>query len=649
MDELTLQNARNKLEEIWGYPSFRAGQEEVISSVLDGKDTLVLFPTGGGKSLCYQVPALLFEGMTLVISPLVALMQDQVDQLKKLGIRATFINSTLPGYETEQRIVNARNGMYRLLYVAPERLSTDMWKHQMPQFNISMVAVDEAHCISEWGHSFRPSYRTIREELRELPESTRWIALTATATPEVKVDIQNNLEFNDPTIVAGGFGRDNLKWWINKTVQKQTMLMNAAKKASKKGSGIVYCSTRRDCERWADRFRSAGINSEAYHAGLKSKIREKIQTNWIEGKTDVVVSTNAFGMGIDKPDCRFVIHETMPISLESYYQEAGRAGRDGNESYPVLIYKKGDAERAEQRIRRGYPDYDTLKKVYDGICDELNLAVGSEMTAPEPIDYKKIATRSGLKESQISVSVKVLERLEILEKTELYESKIGIRFTAGTHYIRSLIQDSNSKKMQFLDLLFRQFGAESFNKMHFIDESYICEKLGITSRQLEKGLQVFAGQDQILEFSKRGEQPLIRLMGARMRKLEIDHESAYHYRDVLLSKLEYMTQYIETDGCREQFLRTYFGETGTGRCGHCDNCIRLSDSSDDRPGQAEIDRIAELLKNGDKSMRELKSASDLSRKQISRILKILSREDQLLKVEEDVVRFRLKNKGNKHS
>lgn len=644
MDKLTIQNARKKLQEVWGYPSFRQGQQEVISAVLEGNDTLVLFPTGGGKSLCYQVPSLLFDGMTLVISPLVALMQDQVDHLKKLGVRATFINSTLPGYETEQRMVNARNGMYRLLYVAPERLTTDMWKHQMPQFNISLVAVDEAHCISEWGHSFRPSYRTIRDELRDLPESTRWIALTATATPEVKKDIQANLEFRDPTIVAGGFGRDNLKWWINETPQKQKMVMNAVAKASKKGSGIVYCSTRRDCEQWADRFRREGINSEAYHAGLKSNTREKIQTDWIEGNTDVVVSTNAFGMGIDKPDCRFVVHETMPISLEAYYQEAGRAGRDGEVSFPILIYKKGDAERAEQRISRGYPDYDTLKKVYDGICDELDLAVGSEMETAEPIDYKKIGKRTGLKESQISISVRVLERLEVLEKTELYESKIGVHFTAGKHYIRSLIQESSSKKMQFLDVLFRQFGAESFNKMHFIDESYICEKLNVTSRQLEKALQVFAGHDQILEFSKRGEQPLIRLMEARMGKLEIDHESAYHYRDVLLSKLGYMTQYIETDGCREQFLRTYFGETGTGRCGHCDNCLRSATSGSDQPGQQEIDKVEVLLAKGDKTVRELAEASGLSGKQIRRILKLLSREDQLIQVEEDGVRFRLKNK-----
>jgi ATP-dependent DNA helicase RecQ len=638
----TLQDAEKKLQDVWGYPSFRPGQDEVITSVLEGKDTLVLFPTGGGKSLCYQVPSLLFDGFTLVISPLVALMQDQVDALKKQGIRATFINSTLPRHETEQRMVNARNGMYRLLYVAPERLSTDLWKNQLSQLNISLVAIDEAHCISEWGHSFRPSYRTIREELSELDENTRWIALTATATPEVKEDILKNLQFENPSVIAGGFGRDNLKWWVNETPQKQSKLMNAALKASKKGSGIVYCSTRRDCERWAGRLRGSGIESEAYHAGLDSRKRERIQTDWIEGETRVVVSTNAFGMGIDKPDCRFVIHETMPISLESYYQEAGRAGRDGDESYPILFYKPGDAEQAEERIKRGYPDYETLKTVYNALCDELNLAIGSEMELTEPVDYKKVAKRSGLKESQIDVSVRVLERLEILEKTELYESKIGIHFTAGTHYIRRMIQESDTKKMQFLDILFRQFGVDSFNKMHFIDESYICEKLGVTSRQLEKALQVFSQHDQILEFSKRGEQPLIRLIDARMGNLQIDHTSAYHYRDVLLSKLGYMKRYIETSGCREQFLRNYFGETETGRCGHCDNCLKSKAKKNDVPDEKEITAVQNILAENYRTVNELRNLTDLSVKKINHILKLLSREDQLMKAEEDEVRFKLK-------
>ena len=642
MDDVTLKDAEKKLQDVWGYPSFRPGQDKAISSLLEGKDTLVLFPTGGGKSLCYQVPSLLFDGFTLVISPLVALMQDQVDQLKKKGVRATFINSTIPGYEVEQRLVNARNGMYRLLYVAPERLSTELWKNQLQQLNIACVAIDEAHCISEWGHSFRPSYRSIRDDLRDLSEETRWIALTATATPEVKEDILKNLEFESPEVIAGGFGRENLKWWVNETSQKQTLLMSAVKKASVKGSGIVYCSTRRDCEQWADRFRKEGIDAKAYHAGLSSDRREQIQDDWVTGKTDIVVSTNAFGMGIDKPDCRFVIHQMMPISLESYYQEAGRAGRDGEESFPILLYKKGDAERAEDRIKRGYPEYETLTKVYNGVCDELELAVGSEMEQAQSVSFDKIATRTGQKKSVIRISLRVLERLEIIERTELYESKIGIHFTAGRHYIRSLIQDSDSKKSRFLDTLFRQYGADAFNNMHFIDESYICNKLNVTPRQLEKGLQVLASHDHILEFSKQGEEPLIRVIDARMKTLQIDHREAYHYRDVLLSKLAYMKQYIETDGCREQFLRTYFGETGTGPCGHCDNCLSATNTLSNILTAKEVEAVkTEIISDG-KTIAELKQATGLNHRKIQKILQLLMRESRLSKSEEEEVRYLLK-------
>ncbi|MFO7845528.1 MAG: RecQ family ATP-dependent DNA helicase [Balneolaceae bacterium] len=645
MDNPTLEQATEVLSKFWGYPSFRTGQDQVIKSVLQGEDTLVLFPTGGGKSLCYQVPALLFDGVTVVISPLVALMQDQVDQLKKVGIRATFINSTLPGYEVEQRLVNARNGMYRLLYIAPERLSTDLWKREQPQLQISCVAIDEAHCISEWGHSFRPSYRRIREELRELPDSVRWIALTATATPEVREDILKNLEFSDPNVIAGGFGRENLKWWVNHTPQKKRNLLKAIKKASDRGSGILYCSTRRDCEQWAQNISREGISSEAYHAGLGNKTREQVQQRWLNGKTAVVVSTNAFGMGIDKADCRFVIHHTMPISLEAYYQEAGRAGRDGEEAFPLLFYKKGDAERARERILNGYPEYETLKKVYDGLCDEMELAVGSELEKPAAIRYRNIAKRTNVRERNVAVSVRVLERLGVIEKTELYKPRIGIRFTAGKNYIRSLVQDNSSKKMEFLDTIFRQFGANSFHEMTYIDESYICKKVNATPRQLDKALTLFANHDKLLEFEKLGEEPLIMLMEARMKTLEIDHKSAYHYRDVLLGKLDYMQQYVETSGCREQFLRIYFGETDAQPCGHCDNCLAKLKNTEHAPGEEEISRVRELIEHNAQSLEALVQETGLSGRTVRHILRLLADENYIEKVEEEGIQFRIVQKS----
>ncbi|MDX1591000.1 MAG: RecQ family ATP-dependent DNA helicase, partial [Balneolaceae bacterium] len=276
-----IQQAYDALKEYWGYDAFRPGQEEAIRSVLQGRDTMVLFPTGGGKSLCYQVPSLILDGLTLVISPLIALMQDQVEQLGNHGIRAAYINSTLPLREVEQRLVNARNGMYRLLYVSPERLDSDRWKNELQNLNISLVAVDEAHCISEWGHDFRPAYRDIRSALSDLPESVRWMALTATATPEVKKDILESLQFKDPAVVSAGFSRPNLKWWVTAAEKKHDVFMNAVRKAVHRGSGIVYTDTRKDCEEKADRLSSAGISARAYHGGLDPELRESVQNEWV--------------------------------------------------------------------------------------------------------------------------------------------------------------------------------------------------------------------------------------------------------------------------------------------------------------------------------------------------------------------------------
>ncbi|MEX1062976.1 MAG: RecQ family ATP-dependent DNA helicase, partial [Balneolaceae bacterium] len=393
-----LKAVREKLHEHWGYSSFRPGQEEAVRAVLEGRDTLVLFPTGGGKSLCYQAPALVFDGLTLVISPLVSLMQDQVGQLNRAGIRATYINSTVRGFEVEQRLINARNNMYRLLYIAPERLETTLWQNLAPELPVSLVAVDEAHCISQWGHDFRPSYRRIRERLHPVHPGAGWIALTATATPEVRKDILHNLDFKNPAVVASGFQRPNLRWWVNETAQKKKQLIRSVSRGVEKGSGIVYAGTRAGCEKIADLLNRKKIAARPYHAGISGELRQEIQKEWLEGTFPVVVATNAFGMGIDKADCRFVIHYDMPFTLEAYYQESGRSGRDGREAYPILLYKKSDYDTGKSRLLRSYPDLKTLEVLYDVVCDELNLAAGSEQEEAQPVSAGALATRSSLDE-----------------------------------------------------------------------------------------------------------------------------------------------------------------------------------------------------------------------------------------------------------
>lgn len=645
MNRYQLSDAEAVLKKVWGYGSFRKGQGDAISSVLEGNDTLVLFPTGGGKSLCYQVPALLFEGMTLVISPLVALMQDQVDQLNKLGIRSTFINSTISLNEVEQRLVNARNGMYKLLYIAPERLNTDKWKAELPQMQIEMVAVDEAHCISEWGHDFRPAYRLIKQELSDLDDQVRWLALTATATPEVREDLLKTLEFKQPTIITGGFKRENLNWWVTKSDIKQSTLKKSVQKASKMGSGIVYASTRKDCEYWAQYFTSQGVKSKAYHAGLSSDEREKVQNDWIEGSVPLVTATNAFGMGIDKPDCRYVIHFTMPFSIESYYQEAGRAGRDGLESYPVLIYRDADYHYLKERIEKNYPDVETIGLVYNALCDELNLATGSEHESADTVEPGNIAKRCGLTAGKVNASLTLLQRLNVIEMYELREPQLGILFTVSRDYLLQMLEKMKPEKAEFVDTLMRSFGPSVFHQFIFKKEKNILQKLNIQPNQLNKGLFVLSEHDQILQYKQGGRSLLVQLQMPRMSKLTFDREKAYRYRDVLLKKLQYMKRYAVTRHCRERFLRHYFGETDVEPCGKCDNCVKPKKKGVAFSGE-DVEKVQECLDGHSATLEDISNKTGIRGTSLKRLIHYMIREEHIDKAEDPAgeVHYRLKRR-----
>lgn len=628
MSEL-YQKAQANLQKIWGFPDFRPGQDKAISSVLEGKDTLVLFPTGGGKSLCYQVPATVLDGITIVVSPLVALMQDQVDQAKKLGIKATLINSTISRKEVEQRLINARNGMYSLLYLSPERLQTDLWQSELPQLPISMVAIDEAHCISEWGHDFRPPYRKIKESFATYTGDIRWLALTATATPEVREDICNILDFKNPNIISTGFNRSNLRWWVIREEQKEKRILNIVKKAE--GSGLIYAGTRHGCEHLAKMLTQAGFPTEAYHAGLKSEQRNDIQQRWIDGSLPLVVATNAFGMGIDKPDCRFVVHFDVPYSMESYYQEAGRAGRDGELSFPIILYRKSDESISTERLSQSYPNIDIITNVYKALCDHWEIAVNSEMPELELIDINSISRRSKIHNRQIEQALEILKQIGIIELISHFKEKISIRFTGTLEGIRSQISGyKNAQKSDFADRLHRIFGPQSHQAYFDHDLDYLLEKLQVSKNALLKGLQVFQNE-QLLQFRHLESTLMGRLLFERTKKLTVDVQQFNKHREVLFSKLEKMHLFLATQGCRSAYVRRYFGEENVpNRCENCDYCLNTKSAKDDELHQ----QVYKAISEGANSSTDLKNKLSYKTSDIKESINYLVREEKIYLVEE---------------
>ncbi|TNE73391.1 RecQ family ATP-dependent DNA helicase [bacterium] len=575
MSSELFHQAKEQLRKYWGFDAFRPGQDEVVKSVLSKKDTLVLFPTGGGKSLCFQVPALVWPGLTLVISPLVALMEDQVDALKKRGISATYINSTLSRFEIDQRLINARNGLYKLIYVAPERLGSEVFQGELLNLPLSMVAIDEAHCISEWGHRFRPSYKKIKEYLRPIEQQVAWIALTATATPQVKQDIIESLELKEPTIISKGYVRDNLGYRVENEENKPRRLKELLLRAKGKGAGLIYGSTRKSCETLSELIESVGIKSEPYHAGLSPEDRTRIQKEWIQGKTPWVAVTNAFGMGIDKPDCRFVFHQSPPSSLEAYYQEAGRAGRDGEQSYPILLYAESDFTRLQDFFNTSYPQFEQLNTVYQISADIAQLGLGEFSEQSTIIDIQQIVKRSGIDSSTVQNALDLLTQFDSVHSEAVSDKVLMLKFNWSFATIDDYIrQTSNTEKKEFLETLMRSFPLSAEYQFEEAELSYITGRLRKTAQVVKKGLYLLQ-QEGVLEFKNFDKQLLIRFLDARSAKVPINKKEYEAYRDVQFEKLKQVENYCKTSDCRNSFFSAYFGEVLKNyRCEVCDNCLK---------------------------------------------------------------------------
>ncbi|MDQ3100989.1 MAG: ATP-dependent DNA helicase, partial [Bacteroidota bacterium] len=401
-----MRDIHDVLQEHWGFQHFRPMQEEVIGSALDNRDTLALLPTGGGKSLCFQVPALAMEKLCLVVSPLIALMRDQVGRLRKQGIAAKAILSGMTQAEIENALDSALAGKLSFLYVSPERLGTDHFLGRLPRMPLGLIAVDEAHCISQWGYDFRPAYLKI-QEIRAIVPQVPVIALTASATATVARDIMAQLSFSQPHIVRGSFQRPELVLWVSKGEDKQGRLLRILKNVP--GTSLIYLRERKGTMRIAQFLKHHGLDAEAYHAGLSGEERDRIQRAWTRGETRIVVATNAFGMGIDKPDVRSVIHLDLPPDLESYYQEAGRAGRDGSTAHAFLLVAPGDEERVREKVETSFPPLIDIRAVYQAFADMNGIAMGSGILENYPLDIRAISDRISMPVSKIGHALKALE------------------------------------------------------------------------------------------------------------------------------------------------------------------------------------------------------------------------------------------------
>ncbi|MEX0747175.1 MAG: ATP-dependent DNA helicase RecQ [Rhodothermales bacterium] len=575
-----LHLGREVLTRHWGHDDFRPGQWEIISHVLDRRDVLAILPTGGGKSVCYQVPAMLREGLTLVVSPLIALMQDQVAGLHERGISATFINSSLSVAEIDQRWTDAEHGKYKLVYIAPERLQSEVFLARAERLDVALLAVDEAHCISEWGHNFRPAYleiATARDVLGRPPT----LAVTATATPRVRRDIVEHLKLEQPKVIVRGFDRPNVVWSNFRTENKRSKVLDILRGVS--GSGIIYSATRRGAEEWGEWLEHQKISAAVYHGGMRPAVRALMQEAWLGGEKRVMVATNAFGMGIDKPNVRFVIHVDLPATLEGYYQEAGRGGRDGKTSYAVLIYHPHDDETPRVLIDQSHPTAREVRKTYDAVCSLAQIAIGSTPDHPVVVRPDAVAKVTGLSTPKIRTAVELIARQEIWSVLPVRKHFGLIRFTQPAENVRAYAASkSNEALARFVDELLRTIHAEAFSSWWEVDLRNLERRTGLQREKLLRGLD-FLRRHELFDWHAPERALRIHFLEARSNRIPIDGRTVKAARERAEEKLKDIIRYARSSGCRRHFLLTYFGEAHSDRCGTCDVCLRRHDPFVARP------------------------------------------------------------------
>ncbi len=558
------------LEKFWGYKEFRPGQEQIIHSIMSGCDTLALMPTGGGKSLTYQVPTLAQEGLCIIITPLIALMKDQVDRLKRLGIPAVAIHSGLSFKQIDIALDNCVYGDVKFLYVAPERLATEAFRLRVQRMNVSLLAVDEAHCISQWGYDFRPSYLRIAE-IRKLIPDTPVLALTASATDLVAKDIMSHLGFEKPNIIRSSFARPNLSYAVRHTDDKNEQLLRIINNVQ--GSGIVYMRSREGCEQLCELLRNQGISASYYHAGLPHAERAMRQEEWTSGRTRIMVATNAFGMGIDKADVRVVVHYTMSDSLESYYQEAGRAGRDGKRSYAVLLVASDDKSKITKRFEQEFPSLETIKSVYEKVCDFVQMAVGDGLYASMPLNLHEFCRREKIYIGTVMAVMDLLEQNGYMTLTEEMENPAKVMFCVSRDDLYKIRVDRIDLDHIIRTILRLYNGI--FTEFRSIDERQIAAISGYTEEKVKELLKRM-WQMRIIRYIPANSSPMLFFNEERLptNDLYIAPETYHHRKELMQERFENMVSYsMQQTECRSVVIQRYFGDQEAMPCGVCDICL----------------------------------------------------------------------------
>jgi ATP-dependent DNA helicase RecQ len=567
-------NIFQALKNYFGYDNFRPGQEEIIRSILKGDNVLAILPTGGGKSICFQIPSLISDKFSIVISPLISLMKDQVDALNEKEIIASFINSTMSFQEAEQVLSNVYYGKIKLLYLAPERLNNIQFAERIKSLNPEYLFIDEAHCISEWGHNFRPSYTKIKDFIA-FTGIKKISAFTATATPEVRNDIINQLNLSDPKIFVRGFERPNLHLNVLISSRKKEKLLQIL--SQHKTPAIVYCSSRKKTEEVAEFLYTAGVKCDFYHAGLSPIQRKKIQEDFINDKLQVISATNAFGMGIDKSNIRLIIHFNTPGSIENYYQEIGRAGRDGNPAYAFLLHEDADIQIQNYFIANSCPDKDLIQKIYDAICDFGRIGLGSfsERDIPLNKDFISAVVKKEVNAGLLHSTIKLLESAGYWKLVSAFEKKDGIQFLYNKNQLKNFVKISDDNELKELIIfLVREYGAEIFSKKVKLSVKEIAEKIGSNEEIIYNLLNMIASSG-IVDFDKAIFSESVTLLHPRVKssELRLNYKRINETYLNLQRKVDQMIDFVYSTECRMKFILNYFGENADSySCGNCDRC-----------------------------------------------------------------------------